>query len=205
MIRYSGISLVILAVAGCSGGGGDPSLLIGPNATMSESADVAYALGERIGRILGTEGFTQFDDLPASGTASYRGILEGMPSGGDGPSTAYFADLLLTLDFGSDTLEGTAKNFVTDVAGFEHPSGTATVTGTMYPAGSDAEFDISVSGYLSEGPNAANYDAFSTFGWLIGTDGDGMFGDLLADFTWTSGANDGKVSSSDGDFGAERY
>lgn len=189
--------------SGCGGGGDNSAPLIGPDATMAEAYDAAYALGERIGQTLVNEGFTQYADLP-DGAASYRGLIEGLPSGGDGPALAYFADLQLSVNYDSGAISGTADNFVTDLAGFEHPSASVAVTGSVYPVVTDAEFDLSASGELVGDTHSADYYADSTYGWFIGYNADKMFGEQVTDFEWTAGPNTGKISYSNGDFGAER-
>ena len=89
--------LMAAALAGCGGGGDD-----------REFPDVERDVLEMFDDI-SSLGISPVLFLPTSGTAEYEGYM-----GAADTSGAIIGDLQLTADFGTDSISGTAKNFIDD-------------------------------------------------------------------------------------------
>ena len=142
-------------------------------------------------------------ELPTTGTVNYTGIIHGDVFGGTGPAIEYFADLSLDADFDTDMIGGEVTNFVTDIAGFENPTGTAIVAGTISDMGGTAANDFSAIGTLVGTSATADYDA-DAIGFFAGDTAWAAYGTHLTDFIWTAGPNMGSTSFSDGEWNAEQ-
>ncbi len=194
-----------IAAASLLSGCASSVFLLGGGATIAEAEAAELALIGRVNDILFAEGDTLTAELPAAGTANYNGIIHGMDGGGGtGPDMVYYADLAVEVDFATDTLDGEVTNFVTDVAGFENPTGTAVVAGTVFDNGGDAELEFTAAGTLFGTTGAADYDAATTSGNFAGDTAQAAYGDHISDFEWIAGPNIGTTSISDGDWNIEQ-
>jgi hypothetical protein len=191
------------ALAGCNGGGGDEAQLIGPDRSYSKALDIGEAQFTEAMDILDAEGGTPWADMPASGTATYNGVITGWADGG--PPIDYVADLQLKVTFDGNTLNGTIQNFVTNgVAGFDHPEGKIRLSGSVEPDDvNEGALTLAGSGRLSSGDMAASY-AVDGEGWFFGTDARAIGGVHSTDFVWLRGPLAGATSWSDGPFSAMR-
>jgi hypothetical protein len=195
-----------LLLSGCANG---PltGILLGGGVTIAEAEAAELALIDRVDDILAAEGDTLNAELPVVSTGSYNGIILGFDSaggGGGGPDMVYYADLSVDVDFTNDTLDGEVTNFVTDVSGFQNPTGTALVTGTIGAGGGGfAELDFTATGTLV-GPTAtANYSATSTSGNFAGDSAQAAYGSHETEFIWIVGPDTATTSYSDGDWNIE--
>ncbi len=181
--------------------------LLGGGITIAEAEVENDALIARRNSILAAEGQTMTAELPATGTATFTGIIHGNEFGGDGPEIEYYADLWLEADFDNDAISGEVTNFVTDLADFENPAGTATLTGAISNLGGTATNDFTATGILvgtSVGaPPTAIYDA-DAIGIFVGDSAQAAFGTHSTNFFWIDGPDTGTASSSDGEWNAEQ-
>ena len=188
-------------LSGCTGA----TFLLGGGISIADAEAAELALIDRVDDILVAEGDTLTAELPVAGTASYVGIIHGMDGGGGtGPDMVYYADLAVDVDFATDTLDGTVTNFVTDVAGFENPSGSAAVAGTVFDNGGTAGIGFTAAGTLFGTTGVADYDTTTTSGTFAGDSAQAAYGDHISDFAWTAGPNLGTTSLSDGDWNIEQ-
>lgn len=175
--------------------------LVGPDRSFGEAVDIAEAQLADVVDIAAAEGLTAWPDLPASGSADYRGVVRGAAAGG--VPIDYVADLALAVDFRDLTVKGTIANMVTDgVGGFTHPDGVVRVDGLIASdRDGDARLVLDGSGRL-RGPGMAATYRIDGAGALVGADGQAILGRHATDFEWTQGYLEGTISSSDGVFSA---
>ena len=188
-------------LSGCANGlfGG---FLLGGNVTIAQAEAAENALIDRVDDIFVAEGLTTDVELPITGTANHTGIIHGFNGGGSGPDMVYFADLSVDVDFDTDTATGEITNFVTDLPGFENPTGTAPVAGTIGVNGGFAIIDFTAAGTLTGTNATADYDVMTTSGDFIGDSAQAARGLHESDFIWLTGPNVG-TTISDGDWNIE--
>jgi len=209
-MRISGKAALMASAVGvsaCGGGGGDGAdqYYLGPGATEAEAIAAITELETRVSDVFAAEGPTLAIGRPA-GTASYTGVIAGQEDTGllTGPQINYAADLDLDVDFDAGTVIGRALNFLTTLAGYDHPSGTIPLTGTVIAVGSNAGLDFSGTATLSQGSHTADVDISSSAGVFGGTDADALDGAHMTTYTWTEGSHAGGLSGSDGGYVALR-
>ncbi|MGI9393640.1 MAG: hypothetical protein ACR2OY_03255 [Boseongicola sp.] len=192
-----------LLLTGCSSSAF--GFLLGGGISIADAEAAELALIDRVDDILIAEGDTLTAELPVAGTARYIGIIHGMDGGGGtGPDLVYYADMYVDVDFATDTLDGEVTNFVTDLAGFENPTGTAVVAGTIGDNGGLAGIDFVAAGALSGTTGAADYSTSTTSGTFAGDTAQAAYGDHISDFMWVAGPNITTNSISDGDWNIEQ-
>ncbi|WP_413717761.1 hypothetical protein [Silicimonas sp. MF1-12-2] len=201
-VKFSALTAVFALLAGCDGPGNagfGTQRLIGPGATLAEAETAFTELETRVLDVKLTEGNTQYTNLPTE-TVGYRGIISGGP-GADGTGDfTHYADLSLSTDFNDVT--GSVTNFTTDVVGFENPTGTIDITGTVSDGAPVAVINFSGSGALIGTGVEADYTMSTTSGNFLGSDGSALEGSQESDFDWTFGRVGTDIS--DGDWYAER-
>ena len=192
-----------LLLAACGGTDND---LIGPGATFGQALLANNALEDRVDDIRLLEDETLIGQLPTDGIATYHGIVNGYYEDGspDGPPLDHFADLTLQTNFNSDQVTGSVRNMVTDLAGFQNPTGTVNVTGTIFPNGGLADLQFSGTGTFQQGSNITDYSIATTSGTFVGDTAQAASGTHLSTFVWTNGLYDETTSFSDGDWNVER-
>ena len=196
-----------LAAAGVLSGCTGNTLTLGPGKTFAEFEAEHDALETSVGTVFTDEGTTLFDDLPDTAgddTASYEGTIHGEFGGGSGPDLEYYADMTMNANFDTNTVGGSLDNFVTDLAGFSAPDGSASLTGTISEdlPGGEAHIDFAASGLLEQTSTATSADFYTSnaFGHFGGTDPDVARGTHESNFEWLTGPNTGDTSWSDGDW-----
>jgi hypothetical protein len=131
-------ALAAISLSGCGGGGGGGGLAsdaeVGVGVTNTDAIARFAALNE--GFVNVSSATSVQTDVPGSGLATYDGHLGfdvrgALPGGGNDVDASLVADLNIGVNFGSDTMSGSATNFLyADTNGnFDRPSGTITITG----------------------------------------------------------------------------
>lgn len=170
-MRFKAISISLCLVSSISACGGS-STSGGPSfETLSTSGS---ALLEQYGNAAPTG----VDNMPITGTATYRGVAAYSSDSSDPVYIAQYADTLseleLNANFGTSTISGRAYNFKTNVPGVSI-DGQVNVNGTI----SGNTFDADLSGSTVESNEAitANLNYTGTAqGEFVGTDAQAVRG-----------------------------
>jgi len=184
--------------------------------TLEEARTTFINLGLEALDVYDTEGATLLEDLPTDlpgDEATYTGMISGGDDapGSDGAAepqgdVTHYANLSLTVNFADNTLTGEATDFVTNVEGFENPTGTVDIDGDILSVGDFAGIDLSGIGLLEQGDSTANWEISTSpdEAGFAGADGRVLGGYQITDIDWLEGPNAETTDISDGLFAAER-
>ncbi|OOY12633.1 MAG: hypothetical protein EP320_09160 [Rhodobacteraceae bacterium] len=170
-MKYLVLAGTVAALAGCGGGGGTT---LSTGETYDSMLAKAQAMGDATGVIdsgSGTIVGTALADVPADGSGTYKGYVEG-----DANGAGLIGDLTLEVALSRTEISGSATNFQHEVDGAY--TGTLTMptttiqntdpdefsgnlTGTLTNGGTDYATDINLTGnfYDGNGTNTVAGDA----------------------------------------------
>ena len=155
-----------------------------------------------------TEGLTREANFPTSGTTTYSGVYMGKRTNTNTNTSEYellfVADMTLTLDFSTGSYTGTISNFTTDLSGYDHPHGTAEISGAVRGTaelGND-EFGLSLriqETPLTESDLSANFDGVtSDKGRFYGKAAQFIAIGVQSTFVWTAGPETDNTTGTSG-------
>jgi hypothetical protein len=165
----------------------EQELLIGPNRSYEEAVSIAKTLRVDVLEIAETEHSTRLSEMPVSGTAQYRGVINGRAE--EGFPIDYVADLALEMEFDAGDVSGKVSNFVTDgLPSLTHPNGEIDLEGSIsWDRRTDQAYaDFNGSGPL-EWPGQVAIVTVDAGGTFTGDEAQAIIGGNATEFRWTGG------------------
>ncbi len=194
-------------VAACSGGDGagageDP--LIGPSRSYSAALEISDTLMARVSQIAYDEGATRLSEMPASGTAQYRGVIAG--SAESGYPVDYVGNLAIEIEFDGRDVSGQVSNFAMDgLLGLVRPRGEIDLRGSLeLNSRTQQELVLFEGSGPLQWPGQRATVTIVGGGNFVGDEAQAISGSHGTEFKWTEGFVAEGASQTYGTFSAMR-
>tara|TARA_B100001245_G_C22873149_1_gene419884 strand:- start:133 stop:789 length:657 start_codon:yes stop_codon:yes gene_type:complete len=206
---YSFILLSVISLVWLSCKEEEPTIDSETEDRTFEEAMVYYnELRDILIGLTSTQGLTRESNFPTNGTTTYSGVYMAKRTNTNTNTSEtellFVADMTLTLDFSTGNYTGTISNFTTDLLGYDHPEGTAEISGSIRGTaelGGD-EFGLSLrieQTPLTQGGLTANFDGVtSDKGRFYGKSAQYIAIGVQSTFVWTAGPEKGNTTGTSG-------